>query len=378
MSMRICLGANTLYYPTGGGHHWVFLNWALGLRQLGCEIVWLERALPTTPAAQVQALVATLKARLAHYGLSQDLVLVSWTGDPLSDEATAGCLTPEAAAADLLLNSQYDLSADVVRRYRRSALLDIDPGLLQLWVSGGRFRLTPHDAYFTIGETVGQPGACFPDLGLRWHYTPPCVALPWWPPRPAPADAPFTTVVHWYASGQTSPAEPAQDKRAGFLPFLDVPQRVGVGLELAVDLGSDDNDWVRAERASLLARGWRLRDPRTATATPWDYQRYIQTSRGEFSCAKPSCIRLQNAWLSDRTLCYLASGKPAVVEHTGPSRFLPDRDGLFRFRTPDEAVTCLEAVIADYEIQCRRARALAEAHFAAETVVRRVLERAFA
>ena len=121
-----------------------------------------------------------------------------------------------------------------------------------------------------------------------------------------------------------------------------------------------------------------MRDAEVVAFTPWDYQRYIQESRGEFSCAKPSCVRLQNAWVSDRTLCYLASGKPAVVQHTGPSRFLPDAAGLCRFRTLEEAVHCLETVAADYERHCRLARALAEELFDARKVVARVLERALA
>ena len=91
---------------------------------------------------------------------------------------------------------------------------------------------------------------------------------------------------------------------------------------------------------------------------------------------KPSCVRLQNAWISDRTLCYLASGKPVVVQHTGPSRFLPDRGGLFRFRGVHEAAECLDAVAIDYEHQCRLARDLAEEHFDAEKVISRVLEKA--
>jgi len=85
------------------------------------------------------------------------------------------------------------------------------------------------------------------------------------------------------------------------------------------------------------------------SATPEQYRAYIQGSRGEFSCVKPYCIQFANAWISDRTLCYLASGKPAVVQHTGASRFLPDAEGLFRFRSMDEAVRALAAVEADYE-----------------------------
>jgi hypothetical protein len=87
-------------------------------------------------------------------------------------------------------------------------------------------------------------------------------------------------------------------------------------------------------------------------------------------------MQLQNAWISDRTICYLASGKPAIVQHTGPSRFLPDAEGLFRFRNLNEAVRVISLVEADYDRQCRAARALAEAYFDAEKVIRRFLERA--
>lgn len=377
MSTTVCLSVNSLFYPEGGGHLWVYLNWALGLRDLGCHVIWLEEAAASTPTDEVEKHVAGLKSRLDRYGLAEYVALCSFIGERVSPDASAGCLDLEAAAtADLLLSFQYDMPSRVVKRFRRAALLDIDPGLLQVLVSRGSLSPAPYDSYFTIGETVGRPDARFPDLGLRWNYTPPCVALDWWPPCPSSRDAPFTTVVHWYASSWTGGETGPDDKRSGFLPYLDLPGRTAQPLELAVNLGTEDDERVVAEREALTARGWRLRHPYTVASTPWDYQRYIQGSRGEFSCAKPLCLRLQNAWISDRTLCYLASGKPAVVQHTGPSRFLPDAAGLFRFRDVQEAARCLEAATADYERQCRLARALAEEHFDAREVVTRVLERA--
>jgi glycosyl transferase family 1 len=119
-----------------------------------------------------------------------------------------------------------------------------------------------------------------------------------------------------------------------------------------------------------------VRDAWDVTATPQDYAAYIRSSRGEFSCAKPSCLLLQNAWISDRTICYLASGKPAVVEYTGTSRFLPDAEGLFRFRSVDEAAAMLEAAESEYERHSRAARTLTEEHFDARKVLARVLEQA--
>ena len=119
--------------------------------------------------------------------------------------------------------------------------------------------------------------------------------------------------------------------------------------------------------------GWRIRHSREVARTPEMYRSFIQGARGEFSCAKPSCMKFQNAWISDRTLCYLASGKPVVVQDTGPSTFLPNGEGVFRFSTLEEAADALAAVNADYERHCRAAREIAEAYFDARQVLERIL-----
>jgi hypothetical protein len=407
MSVTVCLSTNqTLNYPQGGGHLWVFLNWALGLRVLGCEVIWLETVSNKETVSalksrrkynglrlerdglverssdlmyEVQANVATLKRRLERYGLAENLALHSWSGETLSDEVAKGCLDLEAAAeADLLLNLRYNLPGEVVGRFRRSALLDIDPGLLQVWMSQGLVSVPQHDLYFTIGETVGQPGAKFPDVGLKWHYTPPPVYLPEWPPVQADAMAPYTTVSHWWdGTGGWVEVQGElrnNEKRTAFLDYLDLPSRTSTRLELALGLAPSDEE----ESRLLEERGWKIRHAWTVSSEPELYRAYIQQSRGEFSVVKPSCVWLSNAWISDRTLCYLASAKPAVIQHTGPSRFLPDSEGLLRFRTLEEAARALSAVEADYERHCRLARELAEEHFDAQKVVGRVLERALA
>src|SRR5437867_3825605 len=120
-------------------------------------------------------------------------------------------------------------------------------------------------------------------------------------------------------------------------------------------------------------RGWRIRRSREVAATPEMYQAYIQRSRGEFSCVKRSCIEFQNAWVSDRTICYLASGKPVVVQDTGPSEFLPNGEGMFRFGTAQQAAAAFETINADYERHCRAARELAETYFDARQVAEKIL-----
>jgi hypothetical protein len=377
MSVTVCLAVtNCLSYLQGGGHLWVFLNWALGLSSAGARVILLEAVSPRTPAHELNLAVTELKRRMEHYGLAESLALCSSTGEPLPRALTGNCLDlDDAVQADLLLNIRYSMPPEIVARFRRKALLDIDPGLLQIWVSLGQITPARHDIYFTIGETVGRPGTPIPDVGVQWHYTPPCVALNWWPVCP-PGQVPFTTVSHWYQKEWMVEAGEcySNDKRSGFLPYLDLPRQTRVPLELALCLGADETN----ERGALRERGWGVQDSAAVTSTPWDYQHYIQSSRGEFSCVKPSCVRLQNAWISDRTICFLASGKPAVVQHTGPSRFLPDAAGLHRFRNLAEAAHCLEAVMADYKHQCRLARSLAEEYFDARKVAQQVLERALA
>ncbi len=120
--------------------------------------------------------------------------------------------------------------------------------------------------------------------------------------------------------------------------------------------------------------GWRVSESNIVTSTGLKYQEYIQKSYGEFSCAKPAYVRMQNAWISDRTICYLTSGKPVVLEDTGPSVFLPHDEGYFRFKDLNGAIKCIEKVAQDYDKQCAFARALAEEYFDGRKVVRKLLD----
>jgi hypothetical protein len=376
MTRVVCLGAGALDYPEGkgGGHTWVFLNWALSLRSLGCRVIWLESAPPRTSADVTLERLTILRRFLEFYGF-EEVALASSNGEPLARQLADQCLScaDAAAGADLLLDLAHNRSPTEVKRFSRTAFVDIDPGLVQLWTEAGETNTADYDRYFTIGETVGTARARFPDSGLTWIYTPPPVFLDEWAVAPSAPGAAYTTVAHLYAGTVEIDGQAYDnDKRTAFLEYLDLPSRTSQRLELALCLGTDDaKDRPLFERA-----GWRVRDAWDVTATPQDYVAYIRNSRGEFSCAKPLCVLLQNAWISDRTICYLASGKPAVVQYTGTSRFLPDAEGLFRFRTVDEAAAMLEAAESDYERQSRAARTLAEEHFDARKVVARVLEQA--
>jgi len=378
MAVKVAICAATLDHPKSGGHQWVYLNWALGLREVGCEVLWLEGVTPGVSPQKLNEHVETLQLHLDRYGLSKTVALYSksWTLEPMPRVSLPGLVNLESTFdADLLLDLAYQVPPQLVSHFKRSALVDIDPGLTQMWLTTGQIKIAPHDVYFTTGETVGKPTALFPDCGLKWHYIPPAIFLPEWSVTKANGDAPFSTVTGWWNGWVEFGAESySNTKRDGFLPFLQLPKYSGQPLELSMPEAMG----VPEEEQALSQQGWQIKDSFVTSSTPWDYQRYIQNSRGEFSCARPSCVRLQNAWISDRTVCYLGSGKPAIVQNTGPSGFLPDHAGLFRFQTIEQAVRCFETVAADYKRHCRLARALTEEYFNATKVAKRVLEQAVA
>jgi hypothetical protein len=371
-------------FPEGGGHFWVYMQYAQGLRRLGCDVYWLENLRRSGDEAQDAARLATFLARMARFGLDGKAILYSErkvyagrrpkgpTGGPYDYLAM-----PPAAAdavlrrADLLLNFHYAIDPALLACFRRTALVDIDPGLLQFWISRGQLAVAPHDRYLTTGETVGTPGALIPDCGLPWLRIRPPVCLELWPYAFDPQGEAFTTVSGWQGHDWIREGGSLWEntKRAAFLPFAALPRLTPQPLELALFLTDQDVE----ERQVMERHGWRIRHSRAVAGTPELYQAYIQRSRGEFSCAKPSCMKFQNAWISDRTLCYLASGKPVVVQHTGPSRVLPNGEGMFRFSTLAEAAEAVATVNADYERHCRAAREIAEAHFDSKQIMERIL-----
>lgn len=372
--MRVVISPhNVVNYPPGGGHFWVYLQYADGLRRLGCDVWWLEEFRPTGNAREDASRVETLVERLRFYGIEDRAIFYSADGrfTNVSAEYAHGVF----ARTDLLLNFHQRIGDWLLERFRLTALVDIDPGLLQYWITSNLITVARHDLYFTTGETVGTPDAKFPDCGLSWTRIRPPVSLDLWPVTPPPADGAFTTVSNWWGHEWVQDERGVHDnnKRSAFLAFDELPSRTTVPLELALLLDLDTAE-DRDDGARLARNGWRLRHAHDVAGTPQRYQAYIRQSRGEFSCAKWSCMNFANAWISDRTLCYLATGRPAVVQDTGPSALLPKNRGLFRFTTLDEAAAALEEASRNYDVHCKAARELAE-QFDARSVAAAILRR---
>jgi len=367
----------------GGGHFWVYLQYVLGLRRIGCDVYWLEHV-RTAGTGSDDAFVAEFLRLAEGYRLADNIILYRQAGpDGKRGEAQPTYINVSRHAAeevfrraDLLLSFDHCIDSAILARFRRTALVDIDPGLLQFWITAGQLRVPGHDVYLTIGETVGTPRAAFPDCGLAWHHIHPPVCLEAWPFIHDAACERFTTVSNWFGhndwviDGRGTNYE--NTKRASFLQFADLPLATPQPLELALYLGDTEHD--AHDRTFMERRGWRIRHCLEVAKTPEAYRTYVQTSRGEFSCAKPSYVKLQTGWVSDRTLCYLASGKPAVVQDTGPSAYLPNGEGLFRVGDVAEAAEALATINSDYSRHCRKARDVAQSLFDASVVSRRILD----
>ena len=370
-------------YPHGGGNFWVPLQYLLGLLDLGYDAWWLEYLWTRGDAARDRQYIDTFFAYVRDFGVA-DRVIVGYfpTGskdEPAGPPEYIGMSESELVARKhdaLLLNMVHSLTPPLREGFGRTALYDLDPGAFQIWASQWDMGVGSHDAYVTIGMHLGAPDCPIPLFDVPWRRVWPAVHLPAWPVQPVlgPGEGAYTTITQWWSDAYaTHDGETYEgNKRTGFLPLMPLPERAGVRIEIAANVHPNEAD----DRALLARHAWHLHDPHAVAGTPEDFRRFVQTSRGEVSAAKPAYVKARAGWISDRTICYLASGRPCVVESTGAEGHLPPSAGLRFFRTLDEAVAALRAVEADYARAARAARALAEEVFATRVTIPALLRAA--
>lgn len=379
MAMVVVAGA-LANKPGNGGEAWVRLSWLLGFRKLGFDVHFVEEIRRATCVDAAGAACAFEESvNLAYFrqvtgqlGLSGAATLLYEDGER-SDGLARADLLDLAGDADLLVNLSGHLASEpLLSRFRRKAYVDIDPGFTQLWHAAGNpgARLQGYDFYFTIGENIGTPGCSIPTNGIPWRPTRQPVVLDDWPA--VPGGSRFTTVASW--RGPYGPVEHGGktlgSKVHEFRKIVELPERCAQEFEIALCIHPADG-----KDLELLRRhGWHVADPRVVASDPLAFRRYVQGSGAEFSVAQGVYVETASGWLSDRTVRYLASGKPALVQDTGFGRNLPAGEGLVPFRTLEEAVSGVERIARDPEGHGRAARALAEEHFDAEKVLGRLAE----
>jgi hypothetical protein len=368
--------------PLNGGNAWAVLSWVLGLKKLGFRVYFVEQigrescvdATGAGSAFERSANLRYFKQVTEQFGLAGSAALIYESGKQIYGLPYAELLDI-ADAVDLLVNITGHLTLEpLMRRVRRKAYVDLDPGFTQFWHASGDAgpRLGDHDLHFTVGENIGTRSCPIPTGGIRWRPTRQPLVLGQWPVWREGDRSRFTTVATW-----RGPYGPVQygGKTFGlkvheFRKFIELPERVPQTFEIALDIHPAEEKDV-----NLLKRyGWRLVDPRVAAPDPDAFRRYIQGSGAEFSVAQGVYVETRSGWFSDRTVRYLASGKPALVQDTGFGRNYPVGEGLVAFRTPEEALAGAGRIGHDYEEHCRAARTLAEEYFDSDKVLGRFVE----
>jgi hypothetical protein len=152
-----------------------------------------------------------------------------------------------------------------------------------------------------------------------------------------------------------------------FPAFIDLPKSTSQKFRIA-QMGTKPE--------LLLEHGWEVAPGEIVTRTPSAYRDFIQNSRAEFSVPKNGYVKMRGGWFSDRSVCYLASGRPVLIENTGLGDWLPVGEGVLTFRNLSEAASGVERINADYPRQRQAARRIAQEHFSTETVLPRFLEAA--
>jgi hypothetical protein len=285
-----------------------------------------------------------------------------------------------AKSADLLVNlSGHATLPDLVDRVHRKAYIDVDPGFTQFWHADPRtpFRVAPHDFYFTIGENIGTPTCGIPTSGIPWRPIRQPIVLDQWPVAASDrfdesrSEIRFTTVASW--RGQFGPVQ--FDGRTFGLRFMN-SQVWKLPGERRRPLKSPSTS---IRRISKIAINWsnsagRSSIRETLLVTPESFRRYVQQSGAEFSVAQGIYVETNCGWFSDRSVRYLASGRPILVQDTGFTDRYPASAGLLTYSTFDEAVVGVNSILANYPAHCRAAREIAEEFFDARLVLGMMLK----
>jgi hypothetical protein len=357
-------------YPFGGVT-WCSLMYLLGLRALGHEVFYIEDTgeVVYDPVLDTRSLDPSygtnyIHQALAPFGFGERWSFVNYDGTYHGQRAEV--VQRFCADADLFINLSGGswFWREEYARIPRSAFIDSDPAFTQLALAKNEpwyvefFSRFSH--LFTFGANIGTPACTVPVGDFAWHKTWQPVTLRDWAHQ-RPATDRFSTVMTWKIESFT---DVGGNKDQEFMKYLDLPSRTPQHFELAVN----------GPQTLLREHGWSTVDAMGISRSLWDYREFIQRSRAEFGVAKHTYVSTRSGWFSDRTECYLASSRPALVQDTGWSAHLPAGEGLLAFASPDEALAGIDRINSDYPAHARRALEIAAEFFAADRVLARLLD----
>jgi hypothetical protein len=365
--------------PWQGGATWAVLQYVLGLARLGHEVYLVEpvasKALqPEAGTLQTSHNADYFTRVTAEFRLGGRAALLL-----TETRETAGLsydqLLRVAKRADLLINISGMLTDEaLLAPIPRRVYLDLDPAFNQLWhtVQGIEMRFRGHTHFVTVGLEIGQPRCPVPTCGLNWLTTLQPVVLESWPVAQSIAHDALTTVANWRGYGSIEHGGVLYGQKAhSWRPMFPLPTLTDEKFTVALAIHPRES----ADLAALARNGWTLLDPAQVADSPVHYQQFIQGSKAELGIAKSGYVLSRCGWFSDRSVCYLASGRPVIAQDTGFGRHLPTGEGLFSFNKVDEVLTAIGSLNQDYARHAKSARGIAEECFASDKVLGRLLER---
>lgn len=408
--LRIIVTGLIAQHPHLGGVTWDYIQYVLGLIRLGHDVYYFEDSgqwpynLDGGPsgndwvAYDCSRNVEQLMKVMSRFGLA-DKWAYRFPIKPRWYGLSATARKEVIATADLLLNVSGTLKRPKdYRQVQRLVYIDSDPVFTQIKLKLPRGqikfhkRLDTHDVYFSFGECLSNG---VPVTGHNWKATRTPIVLSEWQQSAPPRDA-FTTVMSWTSykplryGGQIY-----GQKDLEFNRFLELPSKVRpIALEVALN-NTQHVDWQTNARSLppsvlefvqdrpqwkpsdlLTHMGWRVVDPLQVCPDFESYRRYIASSKAEWSVAKNGYVLGQSGWFSCRSACYLAAGRPVVVQDTGFGKVLPVGEGILSFKTIEEAVAAIREVQSNYARHAKAARVIAEEYFDSDRVLRRLIDEA--
>jgi len=366
--LRVVVAGMVAGQPGFGGASWTVLQYVLGLRRLGHDVVLLE-PLPVAPDRRV---LECFKSLVQRFDLTGRAGLLDQATGQVHGRGAAQALAA-ARESDLLLNVAGMLTEpSLLESLPARAYLDLDPAFVQLWHAQGiDMRFDGHTRFVTVGYGIGRDSPV-PTCGRRWLHTLPPVVLAEWPRDRSRRRPAYTTVACWRGYGSVEHEGVLHGQKAHSLrPLMGLPDRAGTPFRLALSISPAE----RTDLEALDAHGWELLDPVAQAGTPDRYRSFVRRSWAEFGIAKSGYVLSRSGWFSDRSACYLASGRPVVAQATGFEQVLPTGEGLFAFHDEDDVLAATDQLRAAYPRHAAAARALADEHLDSDRVLPRLLER---
>jgi hypothetical protein len=387
--LRIIVTGLVGLYPVGGVA-WDYLQYVVGLARLGHDVFYHEDtwSWPYHPVQKTNTAEGDYSASYIRDFFESYAPDLADRWHYLHLHETSFGMRREsfdqvAATADLFINvSGACMIPENLSPRCLKVFLDTDPGYNQIMLSERLAwsenverwckSVRDHDRHFTYAENIDGADCLVPQMDFTWKPTRMPVVLALWEPlarRLAAGALPWTTIMTWNAFKGKLVYQGVEygSKGAEFEKLMDLPKHLQVPLKVAVG-------GMTAPVERLAANAWQVVDGPEETLTPASYQGFIRHSRGEISPAKHVYVAMRTGWFSCRSACYLAAGRPVVVQDTGFSTIYPGGEGLLPFRTEAEAVAGIVAVEGDYAQHAGAALAIAREYFDAGKVLSRMIE----